>query len=96
MFAWVKEHDKLKKHEAKELIENLFYHAVHMKKCATLSTVQIEGFEKAFRLIELNASNAKYFSHGVNEFSQRESSVHVEHLSSYSLNLKTISKRAWC
>jgi hypothetical protein len=53
MFRWVKEHDKLKKHEAKELIENLFHHAVYEEQCV-LTAVQIEGFEKAFRLIELN------------------------------------------
>jgi len=53
MFKWVKEHDKLKKHEAKELIENLFHHAIYEEGCI-LSTQQIEGFEKAFRLIELN------------------------------------------
>ncbi|MFA6188848.1 MAG: DNA polymerase III subunit delta' [Sulfuricurvum sp.] len=54
MFAWVKEYEKLKKHEAKELIENLFYHAAHVE-CLVLTTAQIEGFDKAFRLIELNA-----------------------------------------
>jgi DNA polymerase III subunit delta' len=54
MFAWIKEHEKVKKHEAKELIENLFYHAVHVEALA-LTTSQIEGFDKAFRLIELNA-----------------------------------------
>ena len=54
MFRWVKEHDRLKKHEAKELIENLFHHAVYEEQCI-LSTEQIEGFDKAFRLIELNA-----------------------------------------
>lgn len=54
MFTWVKEHEKLKKHEAKELIEHLFYHAVHVETLA-LTTAQIEGFDKAFRLIELNA-----------------------------------------
>ncbi|MCX6061550.1 MAG: DNA polymerase III subunit delta' [Campylobacterales bacterium] len=53
MFRWVKEHDKFKKHEAKELIENLFHHAVYEERYS-LSAVQIEGFEKAFRLIELN------------------------------------------
>jgi hypothetical protein len=53
MFRWVKEHDKLKKHEAKELIERLFYHAIYEEQWI-LSAVQIEGFEKAFRLIELN------------------------------------------
>lgn len=53
MFTWVKEHEKLKKHEAKELIENLFYHAAHVERLA-LTAMQIEGFDKAFRLIELN------------------------------------------
>ena len=54
MFLWIKEHDKFKKHEAKELIEHLFYHAVHVENLS-LTTVQIEGFDKAFRLIELNS-----------------------------------------
>jgi DNA polymerase-3 subunit delta' len=53
LFKWVKEHDRLKKHEAKELVERLFYHAIHVEQLS-LNTVQIEGFEKAFRLIELN------------------------------------------
>jgi len=53
MFAWVKEHEKLKKHEAKELIQNLFYHAAHVEGLV-LTAAQIEGFDKAFRLIELN------------------------------------------
>jgi DNA polymerase-3 subunit delta' len=54
MFSWVKENEKRKKHEAKELVEHLFYHAVHVEGLV-LTTAQIEGFEKAFRLIELNA-----------------------------------------
>ena len=54
MFSWVKEHEKAKKHEAKELIENLFYHAAHVEGLV-LTAAQIEGFDKAFRLIELNA-----------------------------------------
>lgn len=53
MFTWVKEHEKLKKHEAKALIEHLFYHAVHVEGLA-LTTTQLEGFDKAYRLIELN------------------------------------------
>lgn len=53
MFTWVKEHEKLKRHEAKELIENLFYHAGQVEGIA-LTTAQIEGFDKAFRLIDLN------------------------------------------
>lgn len=54
LFTWVKEHEKFKKHEAKELIEHLFYHAVHVEGLS-LTIAQVEGFEKAFRLIELNA-----------------------------------------
>ncbi|OYZ65620.1 MAG: hypothetical protein B7Y17_03100 [Sulfuricurvum sp. 24-42-5] len=54
MFSWLKEHEKYKKHEAKELIEHLFYHAVHVEELL-LTAAQIEGFDKAFRLIDLNA-----------------------------------------
>ncbi|HEX5623225.1 MAG TPA: DNA polymerase III subunit delta' [Sulfuricurvum sp.] len=54
MFSWIKEHEKSKKHEAKEVIERLFHHAVHTERLA-LTTRQIEGFEKAFKLIEVNA-----------------------------------------
>lgn len=54
MFSWVKEHEKAKRHEAKELVEALLYHALHIEK-VPLNHAQIEGFDKAFRLIELNA-----------------------------------------
>ncbi|MCX6074582.1 MAG: DNA polymerase III subunit delta' [Campylobacterales bacterium] len=53
LFSFVKEHDRLKKHEAKELIEALMYHASCVEKLP-LTAPQLEGFEKAFRLIELN------------------------------------------
>lgn len=53
LFQWVKENDKLKSHEAKALIERLFYHAVHIEKLV-LNNAQVEGFEKAFRLLTLN------------------------------------------
>lgn len=54
LFAFVKEHEKLKKHEAKELIERLAYHAIRIEGLA-LSETQLESFDKALRLIELNA-----------------------------------------
>lgn len=54
LFTFVKEHDRLKKHEAKALIEQLMYQAIHGEKIA-LTTLQLEGFEKALRLIELNS-----------------------------------------
>ena len=54
LFAFVKEHDRLKKHEAKALIEQLMHQAIHVEKLS-LTATQLEGFEKALRLIELNS-----------------------------------------
>lgn len=54
LFAFVKEHNRLKKHEAKALIEHLMYQAIHIENLS-LSAAQLEGFEKALRLIELNS-----------------------------------------
>ncbi|MDP3465166.1 MAG: DNA polymerase III subunit delta' [Sulfuricurvum sp.] len=54
LFSFVKEHERLKKHEAKEIIEALLYQAISVEK-VPLTSVQLEGFDKAFRLIELNA-----------------------------------------
>ncbi len=54
LFTFVKEHDRLKKHEAKALIEQLMHQAIHVEKLS-LTAVQLEGFEKALRLIELNS-----------------------------------------
>lgn len=54
LFTFVKEHDRLKKHEAKALIEQLLHQAIHIEKLS-LTTAQLEGFEKALRLIELNS-----------------------------------------
>lgn len=54
MFAFVKEHERLKKHEAKALIEQLSHQAIHTERLS-LTSSQLEGFEKALRLLELNA-----------------------------------------
>jgi DNA polymerase III subunit delta' len=54
LFTFVKGHDRLKKYEAKALIEQLMYQAIHVEKLP-LTTAQLEGFEKALRLIELNS-----------------------------------------
>lgn len=54
LFEFVKEHEKAKKHEAKAIIESLLHHALHTERLA-LTTQQLEGFQKAFRLIELNS-----------------------------------------
>lgn len=54
MFGFVKEHSNLKKHDAKDLIEALLYHAIQIEKLS-LTSSQLESFDKAFRLIELNS-----------------------------------------
>ena len=54
LFAFVKENDRLKKHEAKALIEQLMHQSIHVEKLPLTST-QLEGFDKALRLIELNS-----------------------------------------
>lgn len=54
MFSFVKENDRIKKHEAKALLEQIVHQAVHIEGMA-LSTFQLEAIEKGFRLIELNA-----------------------------------------
>lgn len=54
VFTFVKAHDRLKKHEAKALIEQLMHQAIHMEKLP-LTTTQLDGFAKALRLIELNS-----------------------------------------
>lgn len=53
LFAFVKAHDRLKKHELKELIETLFHQATVNERMA-LTQAQLEAFEKAYRLVELN------------------------------------------
>lgn len=53
LFDFVKEHERTAKHEAKELIEALYYKAIEEK--IMLNTAQLESFELAYKLIGLNA-----------------------------------------
>jgi len=53
LFDFVKAHDRLSKHEAKSLIESLYYRATVIDGLA-LSEKQIGIFERSYRLIELN------------------------------------------
>lgn len=53
LFDFVKAHDRLPKHEAKALIESLYYRATVVDGLA-LSEKQIDIFERSYRLIELN------------------------------------------
>jgi DNA polymerase-3 subunit delta' len=54
LFAFVKEHERLKKHEAKALIEQMLHHVLRYEQLK-LSSAQLEGFEKALKLLELNS-----------------------------------------
>jgi len=54
IFDFLKEHSKIQKNEAKTLIESLFYRATVVDKLI-LSSIQLENFDKAYRLLELNS-----------------------------------------
>ena len=53
LFSFVKEHERLSKHEAKVLIEGMFYQATVVEKLR-LDADQLMAFDKAYRLLELN------------------------------------------
>ncbi len=53
LFDFIKAHERISKHEAKELIEALYYKA--MEEGLLLNTSQLESFENAYKLIGLNA-----------------------------------------
>jgi DNA polymerase-3 subunit delta' len=53
LFDFIKEHERVPKHEAKELIEALYNKAMQEK--IMLNSSQLESFENAYKLINLNA-----------------------------------------
>ena len=54
VFRFLKEHSRIKKSEAKELVEAMYHRAVVVDKLI-LSEAQLENFDKAYRLIDLNS-----------------------------------------
>ncbi len=54
VFAFLKENARIKKIEAKELLEALFYRAT-VTDMLILTPLQLENFDKAYRLLELNS-----------------------------------------
>ncbi|MEN8304345.1 MAG: DNA polymerase III subunit delta' [Campylobacterota bacterium] len=54
VFAFLKENARIKKMEAKELLEALFYRAT-VTDMLILTPAQLENFDKAYRLLELNS-----------------------------------------
>jgi DNA polymerase-3 subunit delta' len=54
IFAFLKKHSRIKKSEAKILIEAI-YHRATVTDMLILSPSQLENFDKAYRLLELNS-----------------------------------------
>ena len=54
VFAFLKENARVKKMDAKELLEALFYRATVIDMLI-LTPTQLENFDKAYRLLELNS-----------------------------------------
>jgi DNA polymerase-3 subunit delta' len=54
LFSFVKTHERAKKHDAKALVEGLFHQAT-VNEGLELNQKQLDAFEKAYRLIELNS-----------------------------------------
>ncbi len=54
VFAFLKENSRVKKIQAKELLEALFYRAT-VTDMLILTPTQLENFDKAYRLLELNS-----------------------------------------
>ena len=54
VFAFLKENSRIKKSEAKSLVEALYARAT-ITDALVLSTAQLDGFERAYRLLELNS-----------------------------------------
>lgn len=54
IFAFLKEHARTKKSEAKDLVEAI-YHRATVVDMLILSSSQLDNFDKAYRLLELNS-----------------------------------------
>ena len=61
IFAFLKENERVSKHEAKAVLEALFHRAVVVDKLI-LSTYQLECFDKAYRLLEVNSRPQSVFA----------------------------------
>ncbi len=61
IFSFLKEHERASRHEAKVLLEALFARATVVDKLI-LSAYQLECFERAYRLLEVNARPMSVFA----------------------------------
>lgn len=53
LFEFIKTHERIKKYDAKILIEGLYFHA-SVNEGMVLNRSQLDAFDRAYRLIELN------------------------------------------
>ncbi len=61
VFAFLKEHSRTEKNEAKLLVEALYHRATVVDKLL-LSKQQLDNFDKAYRLLEVNSKPQNIFS----------------------------------
>ncbi len=61
IFSFLKEHARIKRSEAKLLLEAL-YHRATVVDMLILSSAQLENFDKAYRLLELNSRPQSIFA----------------------------------
>ena len=61
IFTFLKEHARVSKNEAKALVEGLFYRATVVDKLI-LSQRQLDNFDMAYRLLELNSRPQSVFA----------------------------------
>lgn len=61
VFSFLKEHARVSKIEAKQLVEALYHRATVVDKLL-LSRQQLDNFDKAYRLLEVNAKPQNIFS----------------------------------
>ena len=69
VFAFLKEHSRIKKEDAKVLVEALFFRATVSDKLI-LTPLQLENFDKAYRLLNLNSRPQSVLSMLVMSFAQ--------------------------
>lgn len=61
LFSFLKEHNRVKKNEAKQLVEALYHRATVVDKLV-LNLKQLESFEMAYKLLELNSRTQSVFA----------------------------------
>lgn len=61
IFAFLKEHSRVGKDDAKHLLQALYHRAVEVDRLI-LSIQQLDNFDKAYRLLELNSKPQNVFS----------------------------------